>query len=808
MNNQFDKRISRLFLISASVVTLVVTVCLSTIFFSTQISAFSSFEDNLSAAIIESKKQFLFNTVNRTIADIDHARSRCSDLAEPYDTLSGQGGEAADAELCLEDRLKERLQEQIRQTRLIDDGYIWVNEVLNYQGGDGYAVRLVHPNLTEEEGTLLSTGFQDIKGNTPYLTELEGVRDHGEIYFQYWFKKMNSDEIAPKLTYAKLYKEYDWIIASGVYLDDLDATLATQQQNNRQTLRTQIMLAAGLGLIACIAALLISLFFLRRINNVIGSYKRESRAQEESLEKINSELEQRVAERTREIEESRAQLQASEKKFLDLYDNAPDMYVSVDAKTAHVIECNKTLYSRLGRSREEIIGAPIFTLYHPDSHDAAEETFAEFVKTGTIRNRELQLLTSDGSPVDVSLNVTAERDENGTILYSRSSWRDITELKRVEAERLILQKRLIQAEKMESIGNLAGGIAHDFNNLLSAIMGFTELALDEVEPGSELEDSLQEVYTAGGKARDLVKQILAFARQSDEERVPVQLSTIVKEVLKFIRSTIPSTIEISQDIGSFEMIEGNPTQVHQMLVHLCTNASHAMAESGGVLNVGLNEVTIDGTRCLQLTVADTGTGIDPEIIEAIFEPYFTTKPPGEGTGIGLAMVKGVVESYNGSIEVESTPGEGTNVTIHLPITSNREQNVFPRDTELPKGSGNLLVVDDEPAIVKMTTRLLESLGYRVDSCTDSLDALARFREAPQSYDLVLTDMTMPNLTGEQLCAELLHIRPGLPIILCTGYSDRISPEQADSIGISAFLYKPVIKAQLAQTVLDLLDTTH
>jgi signal transduction histidine kinase len=285
---------------------------------------------------------------------------------------------------------------------------------------------------------------------------------------------------------------------------------------------------------------------------------------------------------------------------------------------------------------------------------------------------------------------------------------------------------------MEAIGNLAGGIAHDFNNILSSIIGFTELALDETSKGTLLEDSLQEVYSAGKRAKDLVKQILAFARQSDEKMGPIQPRVIVKEVLNFIRSTIPTTIEIQENIESESLILGNATQVHQVLMNLCTNAAYAMEDSGGTLNLSLKDVFVDKEKLsigmkpgdyVEIKVVDTGTGIPPEIIDSIFEPYFTTKAHGEGTGIGLAMVQGVVESYGGKIAVDSQMGKGTTFTIYLPITKNDQAQDAYVPEELPTGTERILFVDDEAPIAKMGSQILERLGYSVTTRTSSIEAL-------------------------------------------------------------------------------------
>ncbi|MCF8129689.1 MAG: response regulator [Deltaproteobacteria bacterium] len=411
---------------------------------------------------------------------------------------------------------------------------------------------------------------------------------------------------------------------------------------------------------------------------------------------------------------------------------------------------------------------------------------------------------------------TLQANNQELIRYQKELEQNIIEIseRKIESQRLTSQ--LQRAEKMESIGTLAGGIAHDFNNILSSVIGYTQLSLDDAEKGSALEDNLQEVYTAGIRAKDLVKQILSFARQSDEKITPIKVGTIVKEVVKFIRSSIPTTIEIKSNIKSGSLIMGNATQVHQILMNLCTNAAHAMEDEGGVLEISLNDVTIDNNAkkenielkygsYIELVVSDTGVGIAAESIDSIFEPYFTTKGAGEGTGLGLAMVHGIVESYGGNISVNSTIGEGTVFTIYLPITK-RDKSHRPYETEeFSSGTERILFVDDEAPIAKMGGRLFERLGYKVTTRSNSIEALDLFRSKPNDFDLVISDMTMPNMTGDQLAAELMIIRPDIPVILCTGYSKKISAETAAEIGIKAFVDKPIEKTDVAKTIRKVLE---
>lgn len=505
-------------------------------------------------------------------------------------------------------------------------------------------------------------------------------------------------------------------------------------------------------------------------------------------------------------------LRISEKKYRLIIENQTDLVFQVDNEGR--FQFVSPSYCKLFRVKEsDLLGKTFMPLVHEDDQEVTAKAMEKRYRPPYTTYIEQRVMTKDGWRWIGWLD-TSVRDKNGNVVGMVGVGRDIDDRKKAEIDKERLQTQLLKSQKMESIGNLAGGIAHDFNNILSSIIGFTELALDDTQKGSALEDSLLEVYTAGKRAKDLVKQILAFARQSEEKVGPIQPSMIAREVLKLIRSTIPTTIEIQQKIESEATILGNATQLHQVLMNLCTNAAHAMDDTGGVLFMSLKDLVIDkenlpiGMRkgdYVEIKVLDNGIGIAPEIIESIFEPYFTTKGPGEGTGLGLAMVQGVIESYGGKITVDSQLGKGTTFKISLPVIKKRSGHVAYLPEQLPGGTEHILLVDDEYPIVKMGSRILERLGYSVTARTSSVEALDLFNVKPNDFDLIITDMTMPNLTGDDLAIELMKIRPDIPVILCTGYSKKISDEIALEIGIKGFAYKPVVKADLAKTVRKVLD---
>jgi len=525
----------------------------------------------------------------------------------------------------------------------------------------------------------------------------------------------------------------------------------------------------------------------------------------------------------RDITEQKAadkNLQRSEAFLNMIVENSPAVSFVKDADDFRYVFINKAGEEFFGYRKEDMVGKTDFEIFpekeakflRKKDKEVSERGKSVVIPEQTIHTRhngkrvlaakKIPIMYKDGKPKYI-LGVAA----------------DLTDWKSSEKEKRKLELQLQQAHKMEAIGSLAGGIAHDFNNILSSIIGFTELSLDDVEKGTRLEDNLQEVYVAGKRAKDLVKQILVFARQSDEERKPIQVNLIVKEVLKFIRSSIPSTIEIKQNIESESLVMGNSTQIHQVLMNLCTNSAHAMEDKGGTLEVSLKDMTVDGTTnwntsdikfgdYIEIKVSDTGTGIQPEIMKKIFEPYFTTKTIGEGTGMGLAMVHGIVESYNGKIVVDSALGGGSTFTICLPIVKKRKGHGPYESGVLPTGTERILFVDDEDTIAKMSGQILSQLGYSVTTRTSSIEALALFKAKPNHFDLVVTDMTMPNMTGDVLAIELMSIRPDIPVILCTGYSKNISEKTTLRIGIKAFGYKPIIIADMAKTVRKVLDEAN
>lgn len=395
------------------------------------------------------------------------------------------------------------------------------------------------------------------------------------------------------------------------------------------------------------------------------------------------------------------------------------------------------------------------------------------------------------------------------IIGFRGSFVDITHSKHME-------EQLRQAQKMEAIGTLTGGIAHDVNNILGIILGNIELALDDVPEWNAARLNLEEIRIASLRAKDVIRQLLSFARKTKLEKKPTNIIPIVKESLKLLRSSIPTSIDIRQNIPeAVDTILADPTQINQVLINLCTNADHAMPD-GGVMTVTLKNIELDEKsavkfsdltpgRYVNLTVADTGHGIPQEDIDRIFDPYFTTKEVGRGTGMGLAVVHGIVKGHNGSITVKSELGRGTTFSISFPVVERKPISEIAIDEDLPSGKERIFFVDDEESIVKVSCQRLERLGYKVESTTNPLEALDLFRSKANQFDLVISDLTMPKMTGDKLIKEILNIRPDTPIIICTGFSEKMDIKKAKEIGASGYLEKPHEKRDLAKMVRKVLD---
>ena len=521
---------------------------------------------------------------------------------------------------------------------------------------------------------------------------------------------------------------------------------------------------------------------------------------EDQNRKHQEELEHLVEKRTKSLLES-------ENRYRRLVHHSPDgIAIQREGKVIFANHSMKKIlekvsYDLFEKTISDRTASDLPQDIRPDSGDDVKngENLTRFEKIFTGKDEDIIHLdiatlpmTLEGKP---ALQVTA---------------RDITNQK-------FLEESLRQSQKMEAIGTLAGGIAHDFNNILFSIIGYTELSLDETKEGSLLHDNLLEVLEAGKRAKNLVQQILTFSRQTKHKLRPVQMDRIVKETLALLRASLPTSVKIHKNIKSEAMVLSDPTQIHQVFMNLCINAAHSMQKQGGILTIELTSTEIETDLTgkypdlkpgpyINLNVSDTGHGMTPEILNCIFDPFFTTKTRGESTGLGLSVVHGIVKNCGGAIYAYSIPGKGSIFKVFIPAI---ERRIYPEEREnksLPKGTERILFVDDEPVLGKMGKQLLESLGYKVEIRTNSIEALELFRKQPDRFDLVVTDMTMPDITGENLAVELMNIRPDIPVILCTGFSKNIDEKKAMALGIRAFISKPVLKHEIAETIRSVLNS--
>ncbi|UCD85297.1 MAG: PAS domain S-box protein, partial [Deltaproteobacteria bacterium] len=464
-----------------------------------------------------------------------------------------------------------------------------------------------------------------------------------------------------------------------------------------------------------------------------------------------------------------------------------------------------------GYKREEVLGKKSEILKFSRSDGGSCNDIWSLPARGEVWRGQLTLTGLDDFPYELRVTISPIRDDSGEIVSFVTMMRDVSP--EIALERMVHQK-----QKMEAIGTLAGGIAHDFNNVLGLILGYIELAHDKVDTdGIGAWNCLGHAFEACSRAKDLIRQIITFSRDMEVERIPVNLDKQIKEAVKFIKATFPQTIDIRQNIEVKSAITiADPTQIHQMLINLCTNAAQAMENGKGGIEIGLEEVLIDSSdsqrynnikpgNYLRLNVSDTGQGIDPSIINCIFDPYFTTREKGKGSGLGLAVVHGIVTNYGGAIAVNSLPGKGAKFSIFLPKTDTEDEKEGIDVQSILTGNERILFIDDEEGLLNIARNALGNLGYEVITASSGAEALAYLQSRANGIDIVIADQIMPQMTGSELAVDLMKIRPEIPVIICTGFSEMITPERARDLGIREILYKPVSMRELARVIRSVLD---
>lgn len=525
------------------------------------------------------------------------------------------------------------------------------------------------------------------------------------------------------------------------------------------------------------------------------------------LFQLRTHLEQTVEARATALAHKQALLRC-------VIDTIPDL-IAFEDRDGAFLGCNKAFEAFTGCKESEWFGQANRCTFSTDKPQPPS-TVTHGAYGIEIQSQKAWVTCANGEKVLLDTVRTPFGGSDHTPLGMVTISRDLTIQEKAQEAHQALSRQLKQAQKLEAIGTLAGGIAHDFNNILSSVIGFAELAQDEASAGSMLEDNLNEVLKAGLRAKELVSQILTFARQSDERVKPVRVSLLAKETTKLLKATLPASIEILNDLQSDALVLCDPSQMHQVFMNLCTNAFHAMESSGGYLTVKLSDGELTDALAakdnlslghyLHLQISDTGAGIAPEHHNKIFDPYFTTKPQGEGTGLGLAVVHGIVTGCGGTIEMSSEIGQGTVFDLYFPIAEQEEPGVTAQPKDHPRGQERILYVDDEAPLVKINSRILRENGYEVTTSTNSLAALEIFYTDPIGFDLLLTDMTMPHMSGDQLAEKIRTQRPGIPIIICTGYAKKLSVQRVKDCGINALIKKPFTRSALLYTIREVLDS--
>jgi len=583
-------------------------------------------------------------------------------------------------------------------------------------------------------------------------------------------------------------------IARAISLINIEPYVA----GTKKTIKKTIFISMVLILLSFVILYLNFNILFRKINTLT-----------KSLEQSNKELEARVKERTEELQQEIQSKKQIEEELKVIFKTIPDPIVVYNAKGCPLY-LNQAFTDVFGWNLKELQGRHI-PFVPEDQKQLTQDKIKEIYQCTDPVRFETKRLSAQGKLLDIFLSAAVLRDIKGINNGIVVNLKDITQQKINEAQ-------LRQSQKMEAIGTLAGGIAHDFNNILSGIFGYTQLAEMNLDNPEKAREKIKQISKGAKRASDLVQQILTISRHTEQIKKPLALYLIVKEAVKFLRSSIPSTIKIETNIESETEIFADPGQAHQVVMNLCTNASQAMGDIGGILSISLKDVMVTHQdkflpyiykpgKFIKLEVKDTGSGMDNNTLEKIFNPYFTTKEVGKGTGLGLAVVDGIIKKHNGFIKLSSKINQGTSFEIFWPVIEKDKiiDSQLARKIMPAKKGARIMIVDDEPAILETSQIILEKQGYQVSIFNDGLKAFKTFKDNPDLFDLIITDMTMPQITGDKLAADILQIKNDIPILLCTGFSEAITEEKAASMGIKGFLMKPFLIKDLEEKILELLD---
>lgn len=703
-------------------------------------------------------------------------------------------------ELTIEE-LKEYYTNRIRAISLSNDGYIWVNEILDYDGGEDYAFRRVHPNIPESEGMLLSTNLTDIDGNLPYLIELEGVKANGSLFFSYWFKKKGSTINSEKITYARLLKEFDWIIATGVYYDDMDLLVAERKAVLTEDMQKSIRIVFLFCLLFSVIAILIAIFIYKKIRSMLLGYHSAHEAYQAELKNYSNILEKRVKERTAEITEVK-------ELYQDLYNNSPDIYFSVDYANGIIIRCNNQLIDSLPRDNFPVIGNSWLDLFYHTDHRKLIEASKVLMKEQKVYNIKAFMYHNESGLIPVQMNLrTISNEETDRPLF-QATVQDISYLTKIEEQNRSLQKGIEESRSLEALGTLAGSIAHDFNNLLVPIMGFAELGtIDSSDPTTN-QEYFNQILSISQKGSQITKQILLYSKHHTLLPKMTNINSIIKNFKKTLDFYVdpPKLLKLDLD-KDLPQLSIDQTQFEQILLNLIINANDSI-ESSGTITISStvqryeqhNEYELPLSEYVVIEVSDTGRGIPSEYLSMIFDPLFTTKEFAKGTGLGLATCKRIMKEHQGNITVTSSPEKGTSFKLHFQVdpVDSLENVENLTSEELAKNYSfqgkHIVVVDDETSILDLLHSILSRYGGIVHTFSDPTQALT-FVETQPELSLVISDILMPKMDGREMVLTIHELKPDLPALFMTGYANN------HTIKIdSPIIYKPFSISDLIMKV--------
>ncbi|MBU0965569.1 MAG: cache domain-containing protein [Proteobacteria bacterium] len=664
--------------------------------------------------------------------------------------------------------------------------------------------------------------FTDDKGMEIYRQLLHvALSAEGGFVSSAWEDDAKGD-VVPKIAYARSYPDWQWIVAIDTNTNDILGSLQQKKkqlkhQINDYIIKVLILLVFFVGFVIFLSHYLAGRLdkefqaFTAFFQDAASGYREIDRKSLTIREFRNlAESANRMIRDRRKNEEEMLRLRAM---LSSIINSMPSILVGVD-QDGKVIQWNREAEKQTGIASSAALGCMLSEVLPQLA--GQKENIRKALEKRQPKNPTRVFDLRDGKPhyADIVVYPLFGEAVAGAVIRID----DVTEQVFAEMEKTNLLTQLQHSQKMEAIGTLASGIAHDFNNILTPILGYADMIKNETPVESHVCAYLNAVLNAGNRAKDLVSQILAFSRQKEQVRQAVPIHLIVKEALKLLRASIPTTIDIKTDIApDCCQVMADPSQIHQIIMNLCTNSYHAMRATGGALAIGLAPMDIKPEETknispellpgpyVHLEISDTGHGMDHMTLERIFEPYFTTKKEGEGTGLGLSVVHNIVKSHGGHITATSELGKGATFHVYLPRLPQGEAPVDQAMEILPTGNERVLLVDDEEVITRMEELMLTDLGYAVTAMMDSEKALQTFKARPHDFDLIITDMTMPRLTGLELTREILAIRPDIPIVMCTGFSELVNEEQAKAQGIREFLMKPVMKRDMSHAMRQALD---